>query len=307
MCIIAFKPHKVEPISKKVLKQCWNRNSDGAGYAYLAEGDDGNEFWEVKKGFMSWKKFWKSYSAEEFKKEHVYVCHFRIKSAGEINPGNTHPFPITDDYNTMTQLRFQSKHIVLHNGTCGTGDKGYSDTMVFIRNKIDALWKPSYKDERVWEILRDLISDTRDRWLILEPDHYHKFGNWQEESGVFYSNTSYKPLSTHTTNHYNSYNHTTTYQADEVKDEYVGLVDEDGNITWEPVNKDTIDADKIVMCPNCFEDEKLDESPFEGVGDTVCLVCGAVFNDVDAKIWMWDEDLRAKYIKEEQAKSRKTN
>jgi len=51
MCIIIYHPEDTNMVSKQVLKHCWDKNSDGAGYSYW---DQASKMWLVNKGFMSW-------------------------------------------------------------------------------------------------------------------------------------------------------------------------------------------------------------------------------------------------------------
>lgn len=57
------------------------------------------------------------------------------------------------------------------------------------------------------------------------------------------------------------------------------------------------DADRAIeflCCPNCYQDKYLDNSPFS-VGDTICLICGAVFDDMTGDIITFDHDIKAKF------------
>ena len=50
MCIAILSEHGVEIPTEEVLKRCWNKNPDGAGYAYLNKDNE----WTVKKGIRTW-------------------------------------------------------------------------------------------------------------------------------------------------------------------------------------------------------------------------------------------------------------
>jgi hypothetical protein len=54
MCIIAFKPRKVH-ITRRILKNCWDGNDDGAGFMW-AEDDE----LHIRKGYMTFKSFYRA-------------------------------------------------------------------------------------------------------------------------------------------------------------------------------------------------------------------------------------------------------
>jgi len=55
------------------------------------------------------------------------------------------------------------------------------------------------------------------------------------------------------------------------------LVDSKGKVVWDEWDEEAI-IDCLV-CPNCYQFDYIVESPFRGVGDSVCMDCGAVFDD----------------------------
>ncbi len=100
----------------------WNTNSDGAGFMYAENGK-----LIVEKGFMTYQSFLDAYTPHAGKQ---MVMHFRIKTHGETNEVNTHPFKVTDS------LAFA------HNGVIqGFGSKDHSDTWHFNEEVIKPLQK----------------------------------------------------------------------------------------------------------------------------------------------------------------------
>lgn len=316
MCVIVYKPSDVKVISKNILQQCWDRNDDGAGFAYkTAERDEsGQPIWRAQKGFMKWKEFWKAFNEHQFTKKDTYVCHFRIKTHGFVDAGNTHPFQVADNYTAMRQLDYTTTDLVFHNGTCGQGEDveeggvkiEASDTMKFVKEFVYPLSKYIDGDGAIDKILTHLFCDTRDRWLYIHGEREWMYGDFKEEDGVYYSNLLWKTYSVTrgtgrsiaSQGHNNDYWNTNlglnndNWYGESSEKERTGIVDTEGNVIWDDESEE--DEDAIVLCPNCLEDKYLDESPFEGVGDTLCQKCGAVFNDDDGKIWMYDEDIKAK-------------
>ena len=196
MCILILKEHGHPVLKKKIYKTCFDRNDDGAGYAWW---DIENEIWKVKKGFMSFRKFWKSFNSDCFNhkfKDTTVMTHFRIGTSGiRKGPGCTHPFPVTFDFKEMHQTEFSSKHIAFHNGVIGTGWQDNSDTMVGVQEYIAPLL-PHIEDRGIKRILGELLEDTRCRWIITNGEDIHQFGKWikdKDHPGHEFSNESYKP------------------------------------------------------------------------------------------------------------------
>lgn len=196
MCIAISKPMGVSLPSEKILKNCWNNNDDGAGFAFNL-----NNKVIIKKGFMTFNDFITNLRDCDKKfnlKSRGVLMHFRIATHGARDASMTHPFPIVDDAGCLKKIEYVSDYAVIHNGiislTSSEVDKksGLSDTALFIK---DYLTKIS--TNRGWlnkqaniELIEKLINS---KMSILD-----KFGNikmtsgFTEDSGVYYSNTSYK-------------------------------------------------------------------------------------------------------------------
>lgn len=303
MCVIIYKPSGVKRPTKKILKNCWRRNQDGAGFAYLCNDNT----WNVYKGFMSFNKFWKAFREHDIQTQHTCIVHFRIKSAGKVTPGSTHPFPITTDVEEMQTQEYNAPSVIFHNGTCGKGEDDLSDTMLFIRDFI-APMRPHIEDPAMKKIHDHLIFETHDRWLITKGNLITRYGNWIEDDGIWYSNMLWKPYKTTIIPYHQQHNHN-NYGVikPEVLIELEGVIKNDGTIVWDVeeipdaevednTDADDIDEDRFVMCPYCYEDKYLSDSPFVGMGNTMCDRCGCCFDAGDDVMWMYDEDLRASYL-----------
>lgn len=62
-----------------------------------------------------------------------------------------------------------------------------------------------------------------------------------------------------------------------------------------PINKDTPSCFEDVMCPHCFEELHIQDSPFT-VGDSLCMVCGCVFTQDTCEIHTYDQDIHTKFV-----------
>lgn len=306
MCVAIYKPHGIEIPSDKILKKCWDANSDGGGFAVLVQESKKKYLWQVQKGYMTWTEWKTAFYEQEFEDSDTLFMHFRIKSAGAVEPGQTHPFPVCDDYAKMKELQFTAENIVMHNGTCGLGTTGASDTMKFIKENFDPLL-PYLGDKKVDDLLTRLVCDTRDRWCFGNGDTVWYYGKWETVDGVYYSNLGWRATAV-----YSRYQSGYGWYDDDADDPIIttkeGTVKGNGDIVWdEPSDTTTTSSDDmpsthvsadanedfILLCPNCFEDKYIGDSPYVDMGDSMCFKCGCVFDEEDGEIWMFDEDIKA--------------
>jgi len=205
MCIGIVSECGVPMPDEITLKRCWDGNSDGAGFAYLGDED----VWQVQKGFMKWGAFLKAFQEMEFTNDHTVVIHFRIGTSGrcpskhgEMGKGHkcTHPFPISDNSEELEVTEYVAKQIVIHNGVVGTGLGVLSDTQIAIRDHLSVLWNYVDKDEKIKELLKDLLDCgpryKGSRWFIADGETYNLWGGWvlDEETKLWYTHDGYKPF-----------------------------------------------------------------------------------------------------------------
>jgi REP element-mobilizing transposase RayT len=192
MCIAVYKPYGTPAVSKDILHNCFDNNDDGAGYAWW---DKKEKTWHVRKGFLTFDAFWKSFGKRKFGKKSKYVAHFRIGTSGiKGGPTCTHPFPVSKEPDKLEALSYKSKFITMHNGVVGAGDGNLSDTMVAVRDHTSVLWQYA-DDDRVESLLCELLKYGSNRWLITDEEHVCLYGDWDEDKemgGVFFSNGGYK-------------------------------------------------------------------------------------------------------------------
>jgi ribosomal protein S27E len=190
MCIIAYKPTGTASMDKITLAACWENNDDGAGFAWYNKESN---LWEVRKGFMTFKKFWKAYKLRDFQLDDSVICHFRIGTAGLKDEGNTHPFPVVENLDEMRAVNFACESILFHNGIVGRGEGDYSDTMIFVRDFVAPIIDKLGVHDKIPGILQKIF-DGGSRWIVTKGDKLWKFGyTWQQERGWFFSNASFKP------------------------------------------------------------------------------------------------------------------
>lgn len=179
MCIAIYQPAKKEiPISH--LHSSWVHNPDGAGFAFANKG----KITHVK-GLMTYKEFLEAYQVARKKySNNPFLVHFRIRSAGDRKPDNTHPFML------------KNGAALIHNGTIdGTGakyDEGKSDTALFVEKYGDWL---TFENVSKHKSELDLALGYN-KIVILYPDKNRvilneKDGVWDND--IWYSNHTFKP------------------------------------------------------------------------------------------------------------------
>ena len=199
MCIIAYKPLNVAFPEEKILQNCFENNSDGAGFMYSYQGEV-----HIKKGYETFKGFMNALNASRaITGDKVpYVMHFRIATQG-FDKCMTHPFPLSSDMKNLKKLKYNCNIGVAHNGILdltSDGSKEYSDTMKFITDYLTLIIRNFswYKDERTKLLIERLIDGSR-LCILDKKGHGEILGKgWVENKGVFYSNSSYSYKKTYT-------------------------------------------------------------------------------------------------------------
>jgi len=123
MCVIVHKKPGVI-LRKKILQECWSKNSDGAGLMWSENGK-----LNTVKGLMTFQELWDFLIRDEFDgKNKDLLIHFRMCTAGETTPELCHPFHIDKD------LAFMHNGVLMEEAVIDPYDKK-SDTLLLC-NKI---------------------------------------------------------------------------------------------------------------------------------------------------------------------------
>jgi hypothetical protein len=196
MCIAIMSDRGQGYPKKTVLKRCFKNNPDGAGYAVYLEDE---KLWHIKKGYTTWKGFWKAFNKERFSKEDYVVIHFRVGTSGKMvegtkcHPDCTHPFPASDVDEDLMAHDIKTKGIFVHNGVVGPGKGDLSDTMVAIKEYGAALLPYASNDDAIVRILSEHLKTEKCRWFVADEDQGWLLGDWHEDDGIHYSNKGYLP------------------------------------------------------------------------------------------------------------------
>ena len=194
MCIIAVKKSGIEIPNDEIIRNCWHNNSDGAGLMW--KRDDGKII--IEKGFMKLKSLMSR--IKEFSKEDYMVIHFRKSTSAGINPENTHPYPLDDDYHKLRSTNIECDQALVHNGVLGRGESDLSDTAVFVRDYLsDSCIYKNLESICVKNLINEAVGS--DKVIIMDSisSSIFWFGHFQydDKSGLYFSNSDYKDIFSH--------------------------------------------------------------------------------------------------------------
>lgn len=188
MCIVIVKSRGAAMPADETLKTCFQNNPDGFGFMVQRAGE---KQLIVDKGYFYYPDIKAALANAGIDKDDLAVLHFRIATAGQINAGCCHPFPITDNVKLMQQRKLTCTQAVVHNGILGAGEKKLSDTMVFIRDELYPL-KDNLSDPSVQDLIATSTEGSRLCIVDAAQDLCILTGSWTTVDGVHYSNKSYK-------------------------------------------------------------------------------------------------------------------
>lgn len=189
MCIIAIKTKNAK-ITDQAIRTMYQRNPDGAGYMVA----DGKRI-KIRKGFFKVEHFIQQYRKDE-RTAVTAVLHFRIATHGKTDAARCHPFPLTSDYNLLdkTSLDLCRGIGVAHNGIYSIKTDGvHSDTQTAIARLYTPLLSSNIDKGTASEIIENINGNCRLVFLAKDGS-FTKYGEWEEDGGVWYSNNTYKPV-----------------------------------------------------------------------------------------------------------------
>ena len=180
MCVAIYKPENVKLPALEVLKQCWDANPDGAGFALRTDGEYSIG---IHKGYMTWKQFvtaYEKYRLADFAGD--LLLHFRIATHGGISPGLTHPFSLTKDVKLLKHTNVKTNYALIHNGMLPIESEDGSDTMEFCRRLA-----PLHQNiPSAFNLIEGMAGNNK--IAVMTRDKVHLFGEWECIDGVYFSN-----------------------------------------------------------------------------------------------------------------------
>lgn len=189
MCVIAFSPKGVDIPTKEQLKQMWEHNPDGAGYAYVSK--KGKVVY--KKGFMTLEALTKELEAPERFKNTNFAIHFRIGTSGKNDAATCHPFPLSTNFGELRKEEGETDSVLFHNGVLSSGgiiSPLASDTQDFVVAMAPLLEKYNRSKARDF-FIGELTKGSR-LLILYKNNKFKMFGDWKQDGDIWVSNTNYK-------------------------------------------------------------------------------------------------------------------
>lgn len=200
MCIIAIKPKGKPMFKDETIERMFSANPDGAGFMYY---DSKSKKVVIEKGFMSVKALKKALKGRDWTRTNV-VMHFRIGTSGFNDKLNCHPYPVYQKNALSCKTDIAMAHNGILTGYIPSKTSDINDTQVFIQNVLAHLKKGFQYDTDKLMLIEEIIGTNRLAFL----DSNNKvttIGNFIEDDGYIYSNTSYKePRYTYTKSVYSA-------------------------------------------------------------------------------------------------------
>lgn len=198
MCVIVAKPTGIDIPSEDILRKCFQKNSDGAGYMFSENGKV-----HIKKGFMTFSDFYGNvmYDYERLNgKERAFVLHFRIGTQGSNSRELTHPYPVSKNLDELKLTETYTNMGMAHNGIISltsrrTDTVDRNDTMAFITDYVSLFVKEDkdFEDNDKMTILRNLLG-SGNKLAFLTVNKMWLIGDFtkDEDTGCYFSNTYWK-------------------------------------------------------------------------------------------------------------------
>lgn len=183
MCLLALCVKKTIP--KENFDESYKCNRDGFGMAWRESGKIA-----YMKGYMTVEEAWKAYTDFTKAKIFPHVIHFRLGTP-TLNL-LTHPFEITHNSDLKLQ-NLTENNVLFHNGVVG----GWKDRMWETFTLRGSIPDGKLIDTRVIAILMSYYGDKvfefiDGKWIIFGPKRLTTIGDFVDDDGILYSNTSYK-------------------------------------------------------------------------------------------------------------------
>ena len=284
MCIIVSKEKNYKIPSKKILKNCFTSNPDGAGFMYTY-----NNKVIIEKGFLTFDEFYERLMEVDkilnlYKKS--LVMHFRIGTSGGYTAGACHPFPITDNVKEISNINIACKLGMVHNGIISNYVYGkLSDTQNFVKDFVYPLSKINcnfLNNKKAIELLHRQCAATKLCFLD-KNDKITYVGDFITDKGIKYSNTTYKDYTySYPNKKYKFQNWLPDYDYDYSYDEYTDSYikdteDEKDKIYW--LAEDEVKELKKGMA--YYDEEFLQLSEIEEDGIYFVDECYSLYQYVD--------------------------
>jgi predicted glutamine amidotransferase len=280
MCIAIYKPAG-KVLSRELLKNCFDNNSDGCGFSYVQTDNEGNSHLKAKKT-MYFEVFYRQYlRATRLEPTSPFLIHFRIGTHGVLSRYNCHPFII------------DKKHHFIHNGIIhkmpACAKKKKSDTQIFNDVILKKLGEGWFYNEAILALIEDYIG-AGSKLIFLNVDKdvvicNMKAGVWEDD--VWFSNSSYKERKVYNNYSKSSYYNTHSWKKEEKEEKkLLPFVKEKKETVGQKVVNfatDTLGYGRSLTLFPEDEHDEVDQQFLDSLEeskaierDSTCFVCGIV-------------------------------
>jgi predicted glutamine amidotransferase len=175
MCVLITKPASVPWIKRKELRNCFEANPDGAGFAWYEKGEV-----HISKGYFDFSDLY----ADLLHVENFSVMlHCRIATHGSITGDNCHPFMLKNGC------------ALAHNGVLKVMPEGdMTDSQYFGEQYVGGFSGKELSDRRIRRLMEAAIG-AGNKMALLTPEgefiHFNRDAGITYK-GIWFSNASYK-------------------------------------------------------------------------------------------------------------------
>ncbi len=254
MCIVCVKPQGVAMPDSKTIQTMWQGNPDGAGLTYWRSGEDSVT---INKGFMKLKQLKSVLNELNLGTDDLMVLHFRWATHGLVDPGNCHPFPLSNKIEALRAIYGQFPCAIAHNGVFGNMacHETLSDTQKFI-GKI--LCDPAIIGNIDNPAIVELISGycgSSSKLAILQPGRLILIGDFvkDNDTGLIYSNRGYRPYQYANTNTC----HNRIDFQDDMDSDYISpssvAIQKSCELCQDTEGLTYVEEFQLFMCGKCYE------------------------------------------------------
>lgn len=279
MCVIVQKPQNIDLPDDDILKKCFEKNPHGSGILLFRK--DSNIL-EIHKGMMTFDDFKKTFDSLNIQKEDEAVFHFRITTSGGTSAENCHPFPISALINQLKATEITTPRAFVHNGILGNGDETLkiSDTQKFVRDVMSRDEISNFLDDEEVQKYIEKLAGYGNKFYVADAEKkvFKRFGNWTEDSGLYFSNMLWK--NTYKNNYSRSYQHGSYYN------DYPYNYSYGHNYSYNYSSSSQIPDFDSILCPLCDSTMNKMTKNYEFY---ICPKCGTVYNDDTFEVYSKNE------------------
>lgn len=202
MCIINYAPpgtDKTSPFWIDAVNRGLGINSQGYGFALKRANENVTI---VKKGFFKVADMWDALNSLEPTTEDLLIIHGRIRTSGNVNAENCHPFIVTDAKDDIIATDVVTDcPVMFHNGSFNnyayTGSD-YSDTYHIVKQLFGNQYLATFLKEDPEEfkaVFEKITGHNRIAFITPDAKEALLFGDFHEDQGYHFSTLCYRDYS----------------------------------------------------------------------------------------------------------------